>query len=309
MQASLKKPVERTEGRRHGTLRGVDLVALLLGTLVAGAGVCQPASAPAKSAREFHARIATVYGFQPHALNKVQMAAKSEELDGWWTYVKANAVEALPLLRVELSDASNPTYFSYDGAKLLLSLSESHADQALALQSMARVDLQDIDESDYLTTIQGFAAQGFDTREAAFRVLGDPQFKANISQHVLTLGQNYCLIYMLYPMPEPKFERDLIAHLDQRLDPTSQKSLLLALWYTMSPASRAALRAYGDNPKAPKEVASYAHELLARKTGVAASTLSVTELRRQRRATMQRPISDEALSDFDSLTVQLLAAQ
>ena len=50
-----------------------------------------------------------------------------------------------------------------------------------------------------MTTIcehQMVCHNGFDTREAAFRVLAFPDFKAFIPQHALTLGQNYSLIYI-----------------------------------------------------------------------------------------------------------------
>jgi len=38
-----------------------------------------------------------------------------------------------------------------------------------------------------------------DTTAAAFQILEQPDFKVFIPQHLLMLGQNYILIYMLLP--------------------------------------------------------------------------------------------------------------
>jgi len=43
------------------------------------------------------------------------------------------------------------------------------------------------------------AAQGEDTTSAAFHILAQTKFQVFIPLHSLTLGQDYCLIYMLLP--------------------------------------------------------------------------------------------------------------
>lgn len=265
--------------------------------------------AQSSAATEFHSRVVSVYSFQPHTLAKDALSIKSDEMDKFWSYVKANSSETLPLLRQELSSADNPSYFFYDGAKLLLTLSDSPDDRSLALRSVSTVDLRDVQATDYLTTIHWFAENGFDTREAAFHILSDPDFKAFIPQHALTLGQDYSFIYMLFPLANIDFEKDLIKHLASEQNPQSQKSLLLSLWYLITPGARAAIQNFSDKTEGHGEVAAYARELLARRSSFTLSMSSVASLRAQRSKIMRRPISDEALIEFDSLTMKMLAKQ
>lgn len=267
------------------------------------------AFAQTPATREFHSKIVTLYSFQPHTLAENQLSAKSRELDGFWSYAKANANLVLPLLRAELADGSNPSFFFYDGAKLLLSLSSDNADRQLALLSMPKADLRDLQYTDYLRTVHWFASIGFDTREAALRILAYPDFTAFIPQHALTLGQDYSLIYMLFPLQKIPFYRDLIKRLDTERDPRSQKSLLLALWYTVTPAGMAAIKGFIERPGVDESVAEYARNLVARRSGVVFSLSTAETLRDERATLMQRPISDEALIEFDSLTMKILTKQ
>ena len=134
--------------------------------------------------------------------------------------------------------------------------------------------------------------------------------KAFIVQHALTLGQDYSLIYMLFPMDETLFVPDLIARLAAEKNVQSQKSLLLALWYAATPAGRAAIKAFADRQGDHPESAAYAKTLLDRKAGLFAFSLSSAQsLREERRKVMQRPISEEALMEFDKLTASLIAKQ
>ncbi|MFL6629068.1 MAG: hypothetical protein ACJ8G1_21680 [Vitreoscilla sp.] len=256
---------------------------------------------------DFHARVAHLYDFHPHDLTKEQIDARSTALDAFWTQARAEPARTLPLLRAELARTADADFFAYDGAKLLLALSKSRDDQALALSTLVKVDLQDVDHTDYLLTVQRLAAQGFDTRAAAFHVLGSADFQAFIPQHALTLGQDYALIYMLYPMDTSTFEAALLDRLAAETDARSQKSLLLAAWYLMTPASRTALATFRERPGLDPAVAARARELIARKPGLASSMSSAASLRAERMKTMRRPISDEALIEFDTLTTKLQA--
>jgi hypothetical protein len=255
----------------------------------------------------FRAKVAALYSFQPHKLTDAEITAKSGELDRFWEHVKADTTDTLPLLRQELENDQNPSFFFYDGAKLLLSLSKEPSDLRLALRSLPKADLQDIQGTDYLRTVHSLARNGLDTRRAALRVLDYPDFSAIIAQHALTLGQDYCLIYMLYAQPDESFEADLSAALSTERNPRSQRSLLLALWYLVTPSSREAIASFGGRSDVSSEVASYAKALLSRTAGFNFSPKSVASLRAERVKVMQRPISDEALMEFDALTLKLLA--
>jgi hypothetical protein len=140
--------------------------------------------------------------------------------------------------------------------------------------------------------------------------LAFPDFKAFIPQHALTLGQDYALIYMLFPMDETQFVPDLAARLATESNVRSQKSLLLALWYTVTPAGSAAIKAFASRPGDRSEATTYAKTLMDRKAGLFSFSLSSAQsLREERRKVMQRPISDEALIEFDKLTSSLIAKQ
>ena len=281
-----------------------------------------PATAPAKASTKapalrtptseaaFMAQVQQVYGFEPRTLSDAELAAKSAELDGFWQRTKANSEAQLPWLRKAIGSDAVSAFFHYDGAKLLLSLSSNKADQQLALQSIARSDLRSLQHTDYLRTVQSLGAKGLDTRAAAFNILGTPDFKAFIPQHALTLGQDHALIVMLFPMPEAQFVGDLVQRLAQSTEPTAQKSLAQALWYTQLPEARAALAQLSANPQTSAALRSDVDGLLARKMPASVQVKdSEAQLRAARRTRMSQAISDEALTDFDRLTAQLLRLQ
>jgi hypothetical protein len=259
-------------------------------------------------AADFHSRVQTTYNFEPHTLNEAELNAKSNLLDQFWSFVKADESKTLAFLRKELADPSNPAFFFYDGSKLLLSLSKDKSDQSLALRSMPKADLRGIQPTDYLRTIKGFADKGFDTRDAAFRILAFPDFKAFIPQHALTLGQDYSLIYMLFPLEESTFVADLTKRLSSETNAQSLKSLLLALWYTVTPEGNAAIQDFANSKTSQAEAKTYAKSLMDRKvsTLTSISFSSAKALREERRKIMQRPISDESLIEFDNLTVKIM---
>lgn len=284
------------------------LVRLTL-ALVLAALTCAASWAAPISEAEFEQRVASLYDFEPHKLSQPEISGKSDELDVFWSQVQADPATLLPFLRRALRDPTRSAFFYYDGSKLLLSLSKAREDQALALQSIAKADLEGIQSTDYLQTVHWLASNGFDTREAAFRILAFPDFKAFIPGHSLTLGQNYCLVYMLFPMQETVFVGDLATRLMSERNIQSQKSLLLALWYASHPTARAALEQFAGAPASSPEAKAFAQQLLARKPSVLARTSarSVKSLREERRKIMSRPISDESLIEFDHLTEKLLA--
>lgn len=277
-----------------------SLVVLLTGSSLA--------HAQSTAAADFHAEVAALYGFEPHKLPRAEMQAKSSQLDQFWTAVKADPSRNLPLLRKELENPANSAFFFYDGSKLLLALSTDRSDQTLALHAIAKADLHGIQSADYVRTVQALGSKGLDTREAAFRILAFPDFKAFIPQHSLTLGQDYSLICMLFPMDETLFVADLATRLATEPEVRTQKSLLLALWYAVTPAANSAVKAFADNQGKPAEATAYAKSLLDRTTRLGSpSPSSAQSLREERRKVMRRPISDEALIEFDQLTAKLIA--
>lgn len=273
-------------------------------------GLANAQSPTSADALAFHARVVALYSFEPHKLTSEQIEAKSKVLDSFWEEVKADPKRYLPLLRNELRDGGNSAFFSYDGSKLLLAVSKERKDQTLALEAIPRADLQGVQHTDYLRTVHWFARNGFNTTKAALRILDYPDFKAFIVQHALTLGQDYSLIYMLFPMPDASYVGPLIDRLNIEDKLVSQKSILLALWYSMTPEAKAAAARFIADTSKSQDARNYAKELSERKAPLTSVlTLSTTrQLKEERQKVMYR-LSDEALYEFESLTAKLLAKQ
>jgi hypothetical protein len=265
-----------------------------------------------KAPDSIHAEIQQVYSFHPHELDKEQITQKSAVLDTFWDKAKSQPSKYIPALRKELADFTNSGYFLYDGSKLLLSLSDTSEDRKLVLAAIAKSDLRDLQSLDYFLTVHHYAVLGEDCSAAAFHVLESPDFQVFIAQHVLTLGQNYSLIYMLLPMDPHLWLDTAISRLKSEQQLASQKSLLLLLWYAQTDATDAAIVTFSNDNSRPAEARSYAAELIQRKSSVgvlakvAAKLKNEDSLRQERRELMKR-VSDEALYELGSKTEQLIA--
>jgi hypothetical protein len=266
----------------------------------------------ASSTGDLHAEIQRVYDFQPHELSDAQIAQKSALLDQFWKKAKSQREVYVPGLRRELGDISNPPFFLFDGSKLLISLSDDAADRKIILSAIAHSDLRDLHLRDYFLLVHSMAVQGENTSAAAFNILAQPKFQVFIPQHSLTLGQDYCLIYMLFPTDQDFWLRSAIERLRAEQDVTAQKSLLLLLWYAQTSDSDKAIEEFSIDAGKPKPSRAYANELVHRKDSVGliarTTALSTSEqsLRQARRERL-KAVSDEALYDLDSYTAKIIA--
>jgi hypothetical protein len=259
-----------------------------------------------------HAEIQEVYNFQPHLLNPQQMAQKSTVLDQFWTHAEEEPALYVAALRQELGDFGNPSFFLYDGSILLLSLSDAPADRKTALAAISRCDLRDLRATDYFLQVHHLAALNEDTTAAAFHILEQPDFKVVFGEHVLSLGQDYALVYLLLPTDQNYWLGPAITRLGLERDQTAQHSLLLLLWYAQTDIADQAVRNFAADSAKPAAVRSYAQDLVGRKGNLRpaqrAQALGTTEesLRQRRRERLQA-VSDEALSDLDRYTMMLMS--
>jgi hypothetical protein len=259
-----------------------------------------------------HQQIQQTYNFRPHLLNKKQRDEASAQLDQFWAKAKADPATYVPTLRQELGEFNNPSFFLFDGSALLLSLSDTPADRKVALAAMARSDLRDVQPKDYFLQVHRLAGQQENTTVAAFHILDEPRFQVFIPQHVLTLAQNYCLIYLLLPTSQDYWLQPAMDRLKTEHDETAQKSLLLLLWYAQTDAADRAISAFAGDVGEPEASRSYARELIHRKDQIGLTqrteALAMTEaslrLKRQERL---KAVSDEALGDLDDYTAMLMA--
>jgi hypothetical protein len=270
------------------------------------------ASSVAGQSASIHQQIQQTYDFQPHLLSHQQITEKSAALDQLWTRAKAERSLYIPALRKELGDFKNPTFFLYDGSTLLLSLSDTPADRKIALAAMARCDLRDVQAKDYFLQVHRMASLNENTTAAAFHILELPKFTVFIPQHVLTLGQNYALIYLLLPTDQDYWLQPAVERLKTERDETAQKSLLLLLWYAQTDAADHAVSAFAGDANKPPVSRTYARELVHRKDKIEAkqraeaSAETEASLRQKRRERL-KAVSDEALIDLDEYTMLLIA--
>lgn len=258
-----------------------------------------------------HQQIQQTYNFQPHLLTNQEIKDKSAVLDQFWTAAKAKSSVYIPSLRQELRDFRNPPFFLYDGSMLLLSLSDTPTDRKIALAAMAHCDLRDVQPKDYFHQAHRMATLDENTAAAAFHILAQPKFSVFIPLHVLTLGQDYALIYMLMPTDPDYWLQPAIDRLKVEHDPTAQRSLLLLLWYAQTNAADQAISAFAGDAAKPTASQTYARELMGRKEKIGAkeragaSNQSEESIRNQRRERL-KVVSDEALIDLDDYTMTLM---
>lgn len=271
-------------------------------------------SNPARAASEIHDVILHVYSFQPHLLTSAEIAQRSAELDQFWRAAQANPGRYVPGLRQELADEKNPAFFLYDGSMLLLKMSDTPQDRKIVLNAIAHCDLRDVQPQDYFHQVHRLATLGEDTTAAAFHILGDPKFQVFVPQHVLTLGQDYSLIYMLLPTDPQFWMQPAIQRLSSEREPKALHSLLLLLWYAQDDAADQAIHALGQDARQSAEIRKSVQELENRSqhigavARVKAAVTNQHELRQKRRQVMSR-VSDEALVELDNLTAALIAAR
>jgi hypothetical protein len=260
--------------------------------------------------------ILAVYSFSPHTLTKEERDQKSRALDVFWNQAKTQRNTCVPILKGLLQRTNAPPFFLFDGSRLLLDLSNTTENRRIALQALARCDLRDVDGTVYLEDVHRLATTGADTTDAAFHILDDPKFKAFIPQHALTLGQDFCLILALFPTDSAYWLRRAINRLETEPDPEAQRSLLYLLWYAQVSESDAAVADFAratDKPAASRE---FAQQLAARNEKLLTELAShgkapkphqsEISIRKARVKTLRR-ISDEALSEFDQETLNLIA--
>ena len=255
-------------------------------------------------------QILQAYNFQPHTLSTAEIEQKSGLLDQFWAKAKSQPSVYAPALRQELADLHNPPFFLYDGSMLLLTLSDTSQDRNIALTAMAHCDLRDVQMKDYFLQVHRMAALNEDTTQAAFHILEDPAFKVFIPQHVLTLGQNYSLVYMLLPTSQDYWLQPAIERLRIERNETSQKSLILLLWYAQTGDADKAIAGFAADPAESTGARAYANQFMQMKSRiplkqkVEAVAFTETSLRQKRRERMNA-VSDEALIDLDDYTLML----
>lgn len=248
-----------------------------------------------------------IYDFSPSKLTKSEQEKKVPELDGLWNRVKSDTTKYLPLLRYDLNAPNHNPYFYYDGAALLLSLSNSYNDKTIAAGAIAKCDLTDIDCKEYVTTLNRLSNDGINVTKAAVKILHDTSFSFFIPQHVMYFRQGDCLTYMLLPQKQD-FYVDTLISLFKSVNTNSQKSILYTFWFTYSCKGDSLINSAMNDKTLSKEVSKYARELmkspdLSDEIKEQIKLMDANKIEGIRKESLQR-FSDEA---FDELMISAIA--
>jgi hypothetical protein len=296
---------------------------LLAAMVAAGCSTAAPPSParlplPYASPSAFHEAVVALYDFHPPDLSPEERQQKSRALDAFWQRCELDPDVCLPLLRSELRADTNPSFFFYDGGKLLLKMSQRTDDRRLALRAIARSDLRDVSAGDYLVTVHALAVEGFDTADAAFNILRVREFTAVVPPRGLQVGPDYALVFMLMPTDERFYLSRAIARLDAEQDEVALRSLLVLVWYAGTPEGDAAIARLAETGPTAR-VRDFAAGMKDRTSMLRTDprvgdfirmnfprleSPSPSEIRELRRVALNR-ISDEALLQFDALTIVL----
>lgn len=255
--------------------------------------------------QDFSKQIDEIYSFKPSKLTKKEQETKLPALDKFWSDVKNDTLQLLPLLRNELRANGHNTFFYYDGAGLLLSLTNNKSDKELAVEAMSKTDIDDIDRKIFVMTLNSLANDGVKVTKAAIKILEDENYSFFIPQHVLTFNQGYCLTYMLVPQNDKSYVDTLIS-IFKSLKPKSQKAVITTLWFEYSCKGDSLLKAIKVDKSFDKEVREYAKELLgytklSKDQEEYIKAVGKSEIEQIRASSLKR-FSDEAIEELDMTT-------
>ena len=259
----------------------------------------------------FHARVVSDYGFRRADLTNGNIPAHSARLDAFWQAVAADRERLLPLLRAELARADAPEFFRFDGAELLLALSQSDEDWSLALASVGRVDPASVAGGGYLVALNRYSARGMDTRPMAWRWLAweDREVRVELPFHVFAPTPLEALVWSLYGIDERTIAADIVPRLETARSDREIGLLIEALWTTATQEGHAALEAYAANKRHRKKARAFAAEMLRHGAETPPANLrSEAELRAARVEVLRNPWRHGAFAEYHRLTDELVIA-
>ncbi len=254
--------------------------------------------------QDLHREIQEIYNFEPHKLSKESQEPKVKLMDAFWEKVTKEKNKYLQELRVELKDKNNPTFFLYDGGHLLISLSNSKDDYQIALDAMTRVNLKNIDPSDYVKTMNFFAQNELNTTEGALKIISDDAFVAYIPQHALSLDKGLSLRFLL-PIDNNLYLKQTINKLATLKDLETIKYVLNFLFYTCTCEADSLISKYANDKDQEKGVRKYAGDLVKMNAVTRNANMEkYSALVKKRKEILQR-ISDEALDELNDVSKKL----
>jgi len=257
-----------------------------------------------------HSIIVDLYSIDIDTLGYASREVYSKRLDDFWEMIKSDKSTYVPLLRNELSNQSNPLFFHYDSGKLLYNITNERSDKESFVTFISHSDLRRLPKLNLLNTMVNLLSEGIDVSEVALHILDYPDYSVFLSNHFLTLGQNYTFLYLAIPSDEKIITDKLIKRLQYEKNDTTIKTILLSLYYLTNEKADSALIAYNSNIKNDINNLNYSKKLLTLiekeelPSGLFSFLNSIESLKRNRKNILQR-ISDEALYDFQEISSKI----
>ncbi|MDB5256857.1 MAG: hypothetical protein JWM14_1552 [Chitinophagaceae bacterium] len=253
----------------------------------------------------FTKEIDNIYNFQPSKLTDKEQELKGPSLDNFWNKVGGDTTQYLPQLRTELKTDNHNPFFYYDGSGLLLSLTNNKVDKELAIEAIAKCDINDISRRIYVRTLNHLANEGFNVTKPAIKILYDNKYSFFIPQHAMVFNQGYCLTYMLVPQHN-KFYIDTLIAIFKDLDTIAQKSVITTLWFSCDCKSDEFIQSISMDKNLPNEISDYAKRMIAyiqlsKDQKSYLKMISKAQLNELRRSALSR-FSDEAIEELDMTT-------
>lgn len=152
---------------------------------------------------------AHTYGFSPTKLSAAERKAKSDAMDNFWKNVESAGPTGIGCLQAMLRDNPSDTFFSFDGASLLMSLDRSKDSLQLIAKSLEHTDLAEVQPASYVRTLLVLSQSGIDVGVLADKYMRYPKVDDYIPEHAMKLDRTDGAI-ILYGSMDPNIaEKDL----------------------------------------------------------------------------------------------------
>ncbi|MBL7974254.1 MAG: hypothetical protein JNJ85_05050 [Candidatus Kapabacteria bacterium] len=206
----------------------------------------------------------SIYNFKPSKITENEKRRIGTVLDKFWEKVKNDTTRFLQQLRAELQTNKHKPFFYYDGSSLLLSLTNSIADKELAIEAIAKCDVDDISREIYVKTLNRLANEGFNVTKPSIKILYEDNFSFFIPQHAMTFNQGYCLTYLLLPQKNVNYV-DTLIKIFASVKPEAQESIITTLWFDCTCKGDQFLNSIYADTKIDKSVREYAKKIMGYK--------------------------------------------
>lgn len=212
--------------------------------------------------QDFHSLVQKTYGgFEPHKLTRSEINKKMPELESFFKMVQSDTTKYLPDLRKELRRDDNPAYFYYDCGQLLLITSKAEGIEKIYINAIKKADINDLDTDVYWHLLHSLAVKKYDISDLAIEILDVKGFNAVIYGHAFTIDKDYCLYYLLAPLPPNAYVNKLIDRYKTESDETNKAAIVKMLWHSCSCTGNDFLQKLSNDPKTSSSIKAQIDDL------------------------------------------------